>query len=114
MGFRFHRSVKILPGVRLHFSKSGTSWSFGGHGVTVNLKKGRVTRTIGIPGTGMSWRSTVTPGHHLATPHAAPPALPPASPTERPAGQPHAGFAAVFVVLAIAAILAVWIVGSGR
>lgn len=55
MGFRFRRSVKILPGVRWNFSKSGTSWSFGRRGYTVNVCGGKVRRTISIPGTGLSY-----------------------------------------------------------
>lgn len=58
MGFRFRRSVRVLPGVRLNFSKSGVSTSVGGHGTTVNFSK-RGTRTIvGLPGTGLSYSST--------------------------------------------------------
>lgn len=37
MGLRFRRSVKILPGVRLNFSKSGVSTSIGGKGATLNF-----------------------------------------------------------------------------
>jgi hypothetical protein len=59
MGFRFRRSVKILPGVRLNFSKSGVSTSFGGRGYTVNVGKRGITRTVGLPGTGLSITSRV-------------------------------------------------------
>ncbi|TFW10569.1 DUF4236 domain-containing protein [Oxalobacteraceae bacterium OM1] len=68
MGFRFRKSVKVLPGVRLNFSKSGMSTSIGGKGLTVNVKKGRKTRTtISLPGTGLSHTSysgtdSTTPG----------------------------------------------------
>lgn len=60
MGFRFRRSVKVLPGVRLNLSGSGPSVSFGGRGFhyTVGSKGTRVT--AGIPGTGLSW-SEYTP-----------------------------------------------------
>lgn len=59
MGFRYRRSVRILPGVRLNLSKSGTSVSVGGRGFTTNFsKRGRRT-TISLPGTGLSYiRST--------------------------------------------------------
>ena len=60
MGFRYHKSVKILPGMRLNFSKSGTSLSVGGHGFTTNFGHGKRTTTIGIPGTGLSYRTTKT------------------------------------------------------
>lgn len=60
MGFRFRRSVKILPGVRLNLSGSGASVSLGPRGFhyTVGSKGTRVT--AGIPGTGLSW-SQYTP-----------------------------------------------------
>jgi hypothetical protein len=55
MGFRFRRSVKILPGVKINLSGSGASVSLGGRGFhyTIGPKGTRVT--AGIPGTGMSW-----------------------------------------------------------
>jgi hypothetical protein len=55
MGFRFRRSVRILPGVKINLSGSGASVSLGGRGFhyTVGPKGTRVT--AGIPGTGMSW-----------------------------------------------------------
>jgi hypothetical protein len=55
MGFRFRRSVKILPGIRVNLSGSGASVSLGGRGFhyTIGSKGTRVTASI--PGTGMSW-----------------------------------------------------------
>jgi Protein of unknown function (DUF4236) len=55
MGFRFRRSVRILPGVKINLSGSGASVSLGGRGFhyTIGPKGTRVT--AGIPGTGMSW-----------------------------------------------------------
>lgn len=60
MGFRFRKSFKIIPGVRVNLSKSGTSWSFGGRGATVNVKGRRIRGTVGIPGTGLSYSEQVT------------------------------------------------------
>ena len=52
---RFRKSIKLFPGVRFNFSKSGISTSLGVKGATINIKPGRSTRaTIGIPGTGLS------------------------------------------------------------
>lgn len=92
MGFRFQRSIKILPEVRLNFSKSGISTSLGGPGATVNLGRGRVRTTVGIPGTGMSYTeqsrigggtgAASTPGQPQPASTLAPqgsPPLPPAS-----------------------------------
>lgn len=60
MGFRFRRSVKIAPGVRLNFSKKSTSVSFGGKGARYTVSStGRQTASVGIPGTGLSYVETV-------------------------------------------------------
>lgn len=63
MGFRFRRSVRLAPGVRLNFSKSGVSTSVGGRGATVNLSKHGTRTTVGLPGTGLSY-STMSQGQH--------------------------------------------------
>lgn len=55
MGLRFNRRMKILPGVRLNFSKSGISWSFGTKGSWVTFGKNGTRTTFGIPGTGISY-----------------------------------------------------------
>lgn len=59
MGFRFRRSFKIFPGVRLNVNKNSTSVTFGGRGAhyTIN-SKGKRTTTLGIPGTGISYSQT--------------------------------------------------------
>lgn len=63
MGFRFRKSVKIAPGVRLNLGKKSTGISFGGKGmgVSINSKTGTTGR-ISIPGTGLSYTSG--PGSH--------------------------------------------------
>jgi hypothetical protein len=53
--FRFRRSVRIGPGVRLNFSKSGVSTSVGLHGAHVTIGHGKVRETVGLPGTGLSY-----------------------------------------------------------
>ena len=59
MGFRFRKSVKIAPGVKLNFSKKSTGVTFGGKGFhyTIN-SKGKKTTTVGIPGTGISYSTS--------------------------------------------------------
>lgn len=59
MGFRFRKSVKIAPGVRMNFGKKSTSISVGGkyHHTTIS-STGRRTKTTSIPGTGISYVST--------------------------------------------------------
>ena len=56
MGWRFRRSVKILPGVRLNVSKRGAGVSVGPRGAKLSVNtRGQVRRTVGIPGTGLSY-----------------------------------------------------------
>lgn len=59
MGFRFRKSIKILPGVKINLSKKGiSSVSIGRPGATVNIKSDGTKRaTIGIPGTGISYQT---------------------------------------------------------
>lgn len=92
MAFRYHRSVKLLPGLRMNFSKSGVGFSAGFAGYHVSRSpNGRTRRTISIPGTGMSWISSSTnPGssrgvdrHATVTEHAPP--TPPPPPQMTPA-----------------------------
>jgi hypothetical protein len=58
MGFRFRKSIKVLPGIRLNVGKRGiNSVSVGGHGVTTNIGKHGAHTTYSIPGTGISYRT---------------------------------------------------------
>jgi hypothetical protein len=56
MGFRFQKRARIFKGLTLNMSKSGTSWTLGGKGVSVNVRGDNVTGNAGIPGTGISYR----------------------------------------------------------
>lgn len=59
MAFRFRRSVKILPGVRINFNKNSTSVTFGGKGFHHTISStGKSTTSVGIPGTGISYSSS--------------------------------------------------------
>lgn len=53
MGFRFRRTIKVLPGIRLNLSRSGISTSVGVRGAHVTVGHGQVRETVGLPGTGM-------------------------------------------------------------
>ena len=69
MGFRFRKSVKIAPGVRLNIGKKSVGISAGVKGARVSVNsKGRVTKTVGIPGTGLSYTDTSTIGKGKAAP----------------------------------------------
>ena len=59
MGFRFRKSFKIAPGVKVNFGKKGVGTSLGGKGFRVSINSsGRRTTTVGIPGTGISYSSS--------------------------------------------------------
>ena len=55
MGFRFRRSIKILPGIRINLSRSGVSASVGVRGANVTIGHGHVRETVGLPGSGLSY-----------------------------------------------------------
>jgi len=59
MGFRFFRRMNIVPGLRLNFSKSGISPSFGFRGARITIGRTGARRTIGIPGTGLFYTEVV-------------------------------------------------------
>ena len=61
MGWRFRRSIKILPGIRMNVGSRGvSSFSFGGRGMTVNVNKRGTRTTLSLPGTGISYRTSRT------------------------------------------------------
>lgn len=61
MGFRFRKSVKIAPGVRLNFGKKSTSVTLGGKGARYTVSStGRKTSSVSIPGTGISYVNSST------------------------------------------------------
>ena len=62
MGMRFRRSVKIMPGVRINFSKSGVSTTIGPRGASVNIGKKGAYLNTGIPGTGLYMREKIGGG----------------------------------------------------
>jgi len=55
MGFRFRRSIRILPGIRVNIGKRGVSTSIGVRGAHVTVGHGKVRETVGIPGSGLSY-----------------------------------------------------------
>lgn len=59
MGLCFRKSISIFPGLKLNLSKSGVSITGGVKGLhkTVNLGTGKTTTTVGVPGTGVYYRT---------------------------------------------------------
>ena len=60
MGLIFRRSIKILPGLKVNFGKKGTSVTVGTKGAHMTYGKGRKTASIGVPGTGVYYRKTIS------------------------------------------------------
>ena len=61
MGLKFRKSIKIAPGIRMNISKSGIGFSAGVKGARISVNsKGRVTKTVSIPGTGISYSENST------------------------------------------------------
>src|SRR5688500_14053097 len=66
MGFRFRRSVKVLPGVRLNISSKGISTTVGVRGASVNFGTRGTTLNVGIPGTGISYSERISSGSDVS------------------------------------------------
>lgn len=62
MGFRFRKSIKILPGVRVNVGRSGVSTTIGGRGASVNSGKRGTYLNAGVPGTGLTYRGRMDGG----------------------------------------------------
>lgn len=62
MASRFRRSAKIGPGIRLNVGKKSASLRIGprGAGLTISTR-GRTTKSVGIPGTGLHFMSSSGP-----------------------------------------------------
>ncbi|WP_295888191.1 DUF4236 domain-containing protein [uncultured Thiohalocapsa sp.] len=56
MGFRFRRSLRIAPGIRLNFGKRSMSLSLGPRGASVTIGGRGTHANVGLPGTGLSYR----------------------------------------------------------
>jgi len=66
MGFRFRRTIKLLPGVTLNLNKTGVSVSAGVRGAKVTVGKNGVRQTVGLPGTGLSHTTYTKYGNNSA------------------------------------------------
>ncbi|MCR6653688.1 MAG: DUF4236 domain-containing protein [Cellvibrionaceae bacterium] len=59
MGFRFRKSIKIMPGVRVNMGLRGGSVTLGGRGASVNIGKRGINARYSIPGTGISYSERI-------------------------------------------------------
>lgn len=80
MGFRFQKRIRIFKGLTLNLSKSGSSWTVGRPGASVNFREDKVTGNVGISGTGLSYRQSIKCAENLG-------------------GQPKVGNAFIWLVL---------------
>jgi hypothetical protein len=65
VGFRFQKRIGIVPGVGVNLSRSGASVSIGERGAHLTL--GRTPRvTVGLPGSGLSYTTTMSRGRGQA------------------------------------------------
>ena len=60
MGLRFRRSIRLAPGLRLNLAKRGGSVSVGGGGASLNIGRDGTRGTVGLPGTGLSYRENIS------------------------------------------------------
>jgi hypothetical protein len=56
MGFLFRKRIKLFPGVGFNLSKRGVRTSYGGKGLTVDIKDDEITTNDSIPDSGLSYR----------------------------------------------------------
>jgi hypothetical protein len=71
LGFRFHRSIRLLPGVRINLSRRGISTTIGPRGASVNVRSRGTYANVGLPGTGLSSRTRLdSTGHAQSRPAA--------------------------------------------
>ncbi|UNP89277.1 DUF4236 domain-containing protein [Aeromonas encheleia] len=57
MGYRFRKTISILPGVRINLSNSTPSLSIGHRGASVTVGSRGTYANLGLPGTGLSYRT---------------------------------------------------------
>jgi Protein of unknown function (DUF4236) len=76
MGLRFQRRVRLFPGVRLNFSRSGVSTSIGVRGATMTFGPRGTYANVGLPGSGLSYRTRLDTPQHSPRPTSVPPSSP--------------------------------------
>jgi hypothetical protein len=58
--FRFRKTIPLGKFFRINVSKTGASPSAGRPGATINVRKDRVDGTVGIPGSGLSYKERLS------------------------------------------------------
>jgi hypothetical protein len=109
MAFRFRRSFRVLPGIRLNLSKSGISASLGIRGAHVTVGPRGTTTSVGLPGTGLSYTSHLPLSRNVHSPQPiefTKPAEDPAG--NQPATWPKALIFGAFFVLSFFVVFFFW------
>ena len=61
MGFRFRKSIKIAPGVKMNLTKRGVGTTIGTRGAHLSVhSSGKKTTSVGVPGSGFSYVSSTS------------------------------------------------------
>jgi hypothetical protein len=60
MGFRFQKPIGIFKGLMLNLTKSGSPQTVGRPGASVNFRGDKVSGNVGISGSGISYRETLS------------------------------------------------------
>ena len=63
MGLRIIKRIHLTKGLTLNLSKTGVSYSVGTRGAHINIKGDKLTESVGIPNTGISYRKQVNISH---------------------------------------------------
>jgi hypothetical protein len=105
MGFRFYRRLKIAPGLSVNFSRSGPSLSLGVRGAHVTFGKRGITRTIGLPGTGLFFtsRQGFHSGYHSAA------SFTPRTPAQQTEADRYVERAIIAGLILVAVLFGVWL-----
>jgi hypothetical protein len=61
LALRFRKTIKLAPGIKWNLSGGGSSFTFGPRGASINVGKRGSYLSTGIPGTGFTSRSRLSP-----------------------------------------------------
>lgn len=64
MGFRYRKSINIIPGLRVNFSNGSPSFSIGPKGASVSVGKRGTYANLGLPGTDLSYHTRLDKAAH--------------------------------------------------
>ena len=101
MGFRFRKSVKLMPGVRLNFSKKGVGVRFGGKYGGVSVGPSGTRYSASIPGTGIYYTEKISSGKSKSKSKSGSKPAPRSAPTSSASGKRPVGLRPWYIILAL-------------